>query len=210
MRYKEGMTIKNILFLRELEPALNIRRGYTHRTRKGVFICPFCNKEFEARLPNITSGHTTSCGCKKGLHRHGMNTTKRRHPIYNSWAKMKDRCTNKNHKNYHLYGGRNIEVCEKWLTFSGFLEDMGEAWAYGLTIDRINNHKGYYKENCRWATKEEQTLNKRKKHSSGIIGVTFNTATGKWIVTIKRKYLGIFNTIEEAIQAKEKYANRTA
>ena len=83
---------------------------------------------------------------------------------YNSWTCMKQRCHNKNYPEYHYYGGRGIFVCERWRnSFINFLIDMGESPGKSYSIDRIDNNKGYYKLNCRWADKKTQALNRRKK-----------------------------------------------
>lgn len=79
---------------------------------------------------------------------------------YYCWSHMKSRCLNKKHAKYHLYGGRGITVCKKWLAFKNFLTDMGEK-PEGKSLDRIDNSKGYDKKNCRWASHEEQNRNKR-------------------------------------------------
>lgn len=79
---------------------------------------------------------------------------------YGCWRNMLSRCRNKNYFRYKDYGGRGITVCDKWLQFSGFLEDMGEK-PNNLSLDRIDNNKGYYKENCRWTTQKEQMKNTR-------------------------------------------------
>lgn len=74
---------------------------------------------------------------------------------------MKARCLNQNHVAYSRYGGRGIIVCNRWLEYNNFLEDMGER-PLGKTIDRIDRDKGYCKENCRWATEKEQSENRYK------------------------------------------------
>jgi len=81
--------------------------------------------------------------------------------IYDAWRGMRYRCTNRNHKYYADYGGRGITVCDEWLhSFENFYRDMGDK-PKGLSLDRIDNDKGYCKENCRWSTAKEQTNNKR-------------------------------------------------
>ncbi len=80
-------------------------------------------------------------------------------PTYSSWEGMKARCLNPNDSNYHRYGGRGITICEQWLAFKNFLEDMGTR-PDGLTLDRVDNDGNYELDNCRWATWKEQANNR--------------------------------------------------
>ena len=73
------------------------------------------------------------------------------------------RCLYPNSKQFKDYGGRGITVCQEWLRFSTFLEDVGVAPAPHLTLDRVDNNKGYEPGNVRWATRSEQSRNKRYK-----------------------------------------------
>ncbi len=114
-------------------------------------------------------GHTTSCGCYKIKNQthHSMHKTR----FYNIWRQMKSRCLSKCNDNYKDYGGRGITVCDRWLEFINFKEDMYESYLlhvklYGekdTSIDRENNNKGYSKDNCRWATCKVQANNKRDR-----------------------------------------------
>lgn len=77
------------------------------------------------------------------------------------WNEMKARCANKNHKSYKNYGGRGITVCDRWeSSFQDFVEDMGLKPS-GFSLERIDNNKGYYPENCTWIPRNMQSKNRR-------------------------------------------------
>jgi hypothetical protein len=112
---------------------------------------------------------TKSCGCQnpKGTI-HGMAYTS----IYRVWKSMISRCFNRNNRNWHNYGGRGITVCERWMDFTLFFEDMGHN-PPGLSLDRIDNNGSYCKENCRWASPREQGQNRRMSVLITFQGQTF-------------------------------------
>jgi hypothetical protein len=86
----------------------------------------------------------------KTIHgRTGTNTWMR-------WQHMRRRCNDPKHPSYIYYGGKGIEYCSRWEEFKNFLEDMGEVPDETYTLDRIDPGKNYEKENCRWATIEQQ------------------------------------------------------
>jgi len=124
-------------------------------------ICDCGNKkDVDSKL--LINGHSKSCGCwrKEKLTKHGLSASR----TYSIWKYMVQRCTNTKNARYKDYGGR-ITVCDRWNSkrggsFKNFLEDMGEC-PPGLTLDRIDNNLGYYKENCRYISVQEQSFNKR-------------------------------------------------
>lgn len=134
-----------------------------------LFVCE-CGRETSASCASVAAGKTKSCGCLSREVSAAMCRDKTTHghakkgqvsATYNTWISMVQRTTRSNHPSYPEYGGRGITLCERWLIFKNFLEDMGERPA-GTTIDRIDNGKGYFLENCRWADARTQQSNTRK------------------------------------------------
>ena len=145
-------------------------------SRRSAWLCKCdCGEQKVVIGQNLVKGKTRSCGClqreeqseriKKSNTVHGHNRAGRgnQSPTWNSWSSMKKRCNNENHVSYQSYGGRGIKVCDRWNVFDNFLEDMGER-PNGKTLDRIDVDKGYFPENCRWATLSEQQKNKRNNN----------------------------------------------
>ena len=126
---------------------------------------------------NLKSGATKSCGCLQKqkvinkLTKHGQSPGHNSSKIYRVWTSMFQRCTNPNNGGYNDYGGRGISVCVRWFVFENFFLDMG-AVPLGHSIDRIDNNKGYCKENCRWATRKQQMRNMRRNRLISFNGKT--------------------------------------
>lgn len=92
-----------------------------------------------------------------------------KHPLYNTWKKMKDRCNNSRADQYRYYGGKGIRVCERWRRFENFVADIGER-PVGATLDRIDSSGNYGPDNCRWATKADQNRNRSHCHQFEVNG----------------------------------------
>lgn len=116
------------------------------------------------RYDSLTSKKTRSCGCllkettHKTFFKHGLSFSKE----HNAWANMLARCRRKKCPQYETYGAKGIRVCRRWKSFNNFIKDMGRipSSIKRLTLDRIDNKKGYNPKNCRWASFRQQVLNR--------------------------------------------------
>ena len=134
------------------------------------FLCRCGNKHI-ARVYSVKIGKTKSCGCYTAKFRtkHGRrNTTE-----YRIWQKMKRRCLVEKDKDFPNYGGRGITICKDWEeSFEKFYRDMGDRPSKNHCMERVDNNKGYCKENCVWATFKEQANNRRSSR-----WITYNGET---------------------------------
>lgn len=175
-------------------------------TRPCHWLCLcICGKRIEVRGEYLRRKRTKSCGCcmaelvSKGKSKHGHSVTQdaSKMKMYNVWISMRDRCNRPSKPGYQNYGGRGITVCERWNSFANFLADMGNRPSPKHSIDRIDNDSGYSPENCRWATRQQQSENRRNVHKVSMNGITD---------TIKKhcRRLGInYGTITSRIRAGE-------
>lgn len=130
---------------------------------------------------------------------------------YACYRGIKRRCLNKNDPNYKKYGGRGIKICERWLGANGFrnfVADMGEKPDPKLTIDRIDFNGDYCPENCRWATMNQQAVNKR--NTTATPGVYYIKSSGRWKATYSAnniKKQKNFKTKEEAVVQRKLWEN---
>lgn len=149
-----------------------------------------CGNEKIILGKDLQNGHIRSCGClrvetsRSRMTTHGATDSR----LYNIWTSMKARCeTSKKQKFIKDYQNRGIKICAEWHDFSVFQKwALENGYKDDLSIDRIDNNKGYYPENCRWADNFTQANNKRNNH-----WLTYNNKTqtiAQWSKELGMKY----------------------
>lgn len=132
-----------------------------------------CGSSSVVRGTGLIAGRTRSCGCgmSEAARRpktHGASKT----ALYRRWRAMLDRVQNPNHGEFGNYGGRGIQVCDRWHSFIAFRADMGNTFQEELTLERVDVNGNYEPANCRWATSREQNINRRNNHKVTFQGQT--------------------------------------
>lgn len=180
---------------------------YKRGKRHAMFICPICERAFEATIDNVKRGNTFACGCLK--YKHGLYGS----ILYIKWNSIKNRCYNPNTPNYNRYGGRGIRICDQWIddpeSFIRYIKELPNCGKPGYSLDRINNNGNYEPDNLRWATATQQQLNRGipKDNTSGYKGVGkenkgYYSRITHGGISVR---LGHFKTKEQAYYARQKY-----
>lgn len=206
--YDKGDKFGDLIFIEEDFHEKEVT-GF-QKYRKAVVQC-FCGKKFITRISGLKNGRVSSCGCKrkdgllKRITRHNMSNSSE----YASWESMKARCMNPKNSFYYNYGGRGIKVCERWMNFKNFINDMGNKPSKDYSIDRIDVNGDYCPENCRWSDRYTQDRNRRSNVKFELNGET------KILIDIAKEYnlhqqtirdrISRGMTIDEAVSKPYKY-----
>lgn len=160
---------------------------------------------------SLSSGKSKSCGCDNisklivANTSHGQSGTR----FYKIWQGMKKRCMNPKATSYKFYGAKGVKVCDRWISYENFAEDMQKGYNDTLTLDRIDGTKDYTPENCRWVSMSVQDYNKpmSDRNTSGCVGVYFDAKANKWRAYIgvekQRINLGSFDNLNCAVEARK-------
>lgn len=185
----------------EVKRLLDMRPGkngkYKHRW--ALFICPYCLLEVAREKASGT--RDKSCGCMRFelIARKNRTHNESNSPLYRTWKNMKARCYWNKHQYFYLYGGKGITICDEWvhdfISFKQWAESNG--FIEGLTIDRIDSHKGYSPDNCQWLTPSAHS----KKDCTGLRGTKW-TIEQRQRMSIQRKGLKFPNR-KRVIQSPE-------
>ena len=153
-----------------------LSRAHKNKQENWTWLCKCeCGNQKILSGDSLRSGKGKSCGCLRlvvcakmhaGNITHGDWIGGKPSAEIKIWCAIQQRCLNPKHRAYHRYGGRGIKICRRWRKFENFLADMGRRppGIHGkrakYTIDRMDNDKGYYKRNCKWATMKEQATHR--------------------------------------------------
>ena len=215
---KVGEKYGRLTVLHEIEPRRYINSDGRMRYKHYWHCCCECGNETDVAEGALKRGDIRSCGCLRkdvtGRKRktHGLTGTR----LFCIYHGIKSRCYNKNDKYYYNYGGRGITMCDEWLNdFNSFVKWANENGysdipynVGGVSIDRIDNDKGYSPDNCRWATRIEQNNNTRTNRRITVNGETHTVSEWSRITGIE---LHVINdrirkhgfTPEESIMKKD-------
>lgn len=166
----------------------------TDRHRKRIWSCACsCGNESIVSTTQLILGKTQSCGCYlvEAHTKHGDHKSLE----YYAWGSMRKRCESPGAKFYEKYGGRGIKVCNRWQSYENFLGDMGRKPTKNHSLDRIDNDGDYTPENCRWATKSQQTRNR-----SASVWIEFNGKTqlmGDWAAELGINYHALYQRVRK-------------
>jgi hypothetical protein len=167
-RKAKDLTGSTFGFWTVLEPIKLVQSG----RRRTAWKCQCsCGTERVIEASTLTRDRSRSCGCTKITH--GMSRGGK-HPLYVSWTGAWQRCTNPNSRGWKNYGGRGVEVCAAWRSFTVFLRDMQPSWRKGLTLDRIDTNGHYSPDNCRWVDRKAQSVNRRHVTIVDVDGVSMS------------------------------------
>ena len=182
--------------------------GRDRKSSQAVWMCLCdCGARTSVIAGNLKNGSVKSCGCLRRDNTTTHGNSKK--PEYRLWRAMLYRCNNPKAAPYKDYGGRGVKVCGRWASYENFIIDMGERQTPGLSLDRIDNDKGYSPKNCQWVTQTQQTRNQRvfRKNKTGMAGILWRERDQRYQATITHNganiYLGYFPTIDKAIAARK-------
>ena len=181
-----------------------VKRAENDKTGRARWLCRCdCGTERVIASNRLVSSQTKSCGCYhreravEANTKHGKSRTKE----FNTWAHIKQRCSNPKNKSFGDYGERGIKICQRWEdSFDLFFEDMGIA-PMNTTIERINNFGDYEPKNCRWATRLDQGNNKRNNIIVYVSGI--KTTLSKYCREHRMSYMKIYKRLKRGLKFEE-------